>query len=141
MQQVSRELRQPLAEVPCGDYACGQEFLLCLTTDAPYIFDGKALQGFLPFLVGVDDTYAVVGRVLLGVLAGNLGECFGGCLSAGYRYAHPLADLQDHLLVIGFEFVHRHVITMQKGLIDGVLIQSWRVLGKYAHYSAAQVAV
>ncbi len=55
-------------------YAESVEFGGIAATDAPYILDGKELQGLDALLVGVDKATMAVAGVLLGEMAGHLGE-------------------------------------------------------------------
>ena len=61
-------------ELVGGMYAESVEFGGIAATDAPYILDGKELQCLDTLLVGVDKATMAVSGVLLGEMAGHLGE-------------------------------------------------------------------
>ena len=130
-----------LSKITCGFDIGRGEFLLCLATNAPNIFNAEKLECLLSFFFGVNDTYSIVRRVLFGKFAGDFGEGFCGCNTDRNGYSDPLSHLADNLFVVGFEFGDWHVVGMQEGLVHGVLFEARGVLSENTHDTAGEVAI
>ena len=130
-----------LGELQGGGDTQRREFRRGLTTHAPHITDLETCKGFQAFLIRVYHTRAVVTRVFLGVLTGDLAEGLGGRNAHRDGYASALVYLADEIFAIGLALCGGDMVEGDEALVYGVLLEARGVVAEQGHHPCGEVAI